>query len=155
MKAILAGTLETGRETLSGATVFVEGGKIAAVEPGLDAKGASDVIDGETPWSPPDSSTPTPTWGPTARGSRRTWGRQRHGGTHRSAALDHRRRLSDDHGLADALAGGVTCVQTLPGSGNVIADREPSSRRAPSAGAGASRWTRWSSGSFHHESRTG
>lgn len=121
MKAILAGTLETGRETLSGATVFVEGGKIAAVEPGLDAKGASDVIDGRNSVVTPgfiDAHTHIGTY---CEGFPEDMG----DANDMVEPIAPQLRIidavyPDDTAFADALAGGVTCVQTLPGSGNVI-----------------------------------
>ncbi len=121
MKAILAGTLETGRETLSGATVFVEGGKIASVEPGLDAKGASDVIDWRDSVVTPgliDAHTHIGTY---CEGFPEDMG----DANDMVDPIAPQLRIidavyPDDTAFADALAGGVTCVQTLPGSGNVI-----------------------------------
>lgn len=121
MKAILAGTLETGRETLSGATVFIEGGKITAVEPGLDAKGASHVIDGRNCVLTPgfiDAHTHIGTY---CEGFPEDMG----DANDMVDPIAPQLRIidavyPDDTAFADALAGGVTCVQTLPGSGNVI-----------------------------------
>ena len=46
MKAILAGTLETGRGTTQkNATIFLDKGKIVDIAEGLDPKGASEVLD--------------------------------------------------------------------------------------------------------------
>ena len=46
MKAILAGTLETGLgNTLNNVTVFIKDGKIAKITQKLDPEGAAEVID--------------------------------------------------------------------------------------------------------------
>jgi imidazolonepropionase-like amidohydrolase len=101
--------------------VFVEGGKIAAVEPGLDAKGASDVIDGRNSVVTPgfiDAHTHIGTY---CEGFPEDMG----DANDMVEPIAPQLRIidavyPDDTAFADALAGGVTCVQTLPGSGNVI-----------------------------------
>ena len=121
MKAILAGTLVTGRETLSNATVFVENGKFTRVEPGLDPKDATDVIDGRSCVVTPgfiDAHTHIGTY---CEGFPEDMGDS----NDMVDPIAPQLRIidavyPDDTAFADALAGGVACVQTLPGSGNVI-----------------------------------
>lgn len=122
MKALLAGTLETGLGTTrENVTIFLENGKIADLAEGLDPKGASEVIDASKLVVTPgliDAHT--------------------HIGTCCEGfpvdMTDHNDKVNpiapqlrildavyqDDTAFEDALAGGVTCVQTLPGSSNVI-----------------------------------
>lgn len=122
MKAILAGALETGLGTvLSNVTVFIDKGKITDILEGLDPKNADEVIDASKEITTPgliDAHT--------------------HIGTHcegfPAGMADTNDMVNpvapqlrildaiyqDDTAFFDALAGGVTCVQTLPGSGNII-----------------------------------
>ncbi len=128
MKAILAGALETGLGTVySNATVFVENGRITGVAEGLDPKNADEVIDASEMVVTPgfiDAHT--------------------HGGTYCgfpegmadandmvNPVAPHLRILDavhhrDDTAFADALAGGVTCVQDPAHEAEISSeDREP------------------------------
>ena len=122
MKAILAGTLETGLgTTLSNVTIFVENGKIIEVAEGLDPGNASEVIDGSAMVVTPgliDAHTHIGTY---CEGFPEGMG----DANDMVDPVAPQLRIMDavypdDTAFADALAGGVTCVQTLPGSGNVI-----------------------------------
>lgn len=122
MKAILAGALETGLGTvLSNVTVFVENGKIADIAEGLDPKNADEVIDASEMIVTPgliDAHTHIGTY---CEGFPES---MEDANDMVTPVVPHLRILDaiyqDDTAFADALAGGVTCVQTLPGSGNVI-----------------------------------
>lgn len=122
MKAILAGALETGLGTvLSNVTVFVENGKIAEIAEGLDPKNADEVIDASEMVVTPgliDAHTHIGTY---CEGFPES---MEDANDMVTPVVPHLRILDaiyqDDTAFADALAGGVTCVQTLPGSGNVI-----------------------------------
>ena len=122
MKAILAGALETGLGTvLSNVTVFVENGKIADITEGLDPKNADEVIDASEMVVTPgliDAHTHIGTY---CEGFPES---MEDANDMVTPVVPHLRILDaiyqDDTAFADALAGGVTCVQTLPGSGNVI-----------------------------------
>lgn len=122
MKAILAGALETGLGTvLSNVTVFVENGKIADIAEGLGPKNADEVIDASEMIVTPgliDAHTHIGTY---CEGFPES---MEDANDMVTPVVPHLRILDaiyqDDTAFADALAGGVTCVQTLPGSGNVI-----------------------------------
>ena len=122
MKAILAGALETGLGTvLSNVTVFVENGKIADITEGLDPKNADEVIDASEMVVTPgliDAHTHIGTY---CEGFPES---MEDANDMVTPVVPHLRILDaiyqDDTAFADALAGGITCVQTLPGSGNVI-----------------------------------
>lgn len=122
MKAILAGTLETGLgNTLKDVTIFIKDGKIAKISERLDPEGASEVIDASRMTVTPgliDAHTHIGTY---CEGFPE-------GMADANDMVDpvvpHLRILDaiyqDDTAFDDALAGGVTCVQTLPGSANII-----------------------------------
>ncbi|MEA4953794.1 Imidazolonepropionase [bioreactor metagenome] len=122
MKAILAGALETGLGTvLSNVTVFVENGKIADIAEGLDPRNADEVIDASDMIVTPgliDAHTHIGTY---CEGFPES---MEDANDMVTPVVPHLRILDaiyqDDTAFADALAGGITCVQTLPGSGNVI-----------------------------------
>ncbi len=122
MKAILAGALETGLGTvLSNVTVFVENGKIADIVEGLDPKNADEVMDASEMVVTPgliDAHTHIGTY---CEGFPES---MEDANDMVTPVVPHLRILDaiyqDDTAFADALSGGVTCVQTLPGSGNVI-----------------------------------
>ena len=122
MKAILAGALETGLGTvLSNVTVFVENGKIADIVEGLDPKNADEVMDASEMVVTPgliDAHTHIGTY---CEGFPES---MEDANDMVTPVVPHLRILDaiyqDDTAFADALAGGITCVQTLPGSGNVI-----------------------------------
>ncbi|NCB17135.1 MAG: amidohydrolase [Synergistales bacterium] len=122
MKAILAGALETGLGTvLSNVTVFAENGKIAEIAEGLDPKNADEVIDASEMVVTPgliDAHTHIGTY---CEGFPES---MEDANDMVTPVVPHLRILDaiyqDDTAFADALAGGITCVQTLPGSGNVI-----------------------------------
>jgi len=122
MKAILAGALETGLGTVySNATVFVENGRITGVAEGLDPKNADEVIDASEMIVTPgfiDAHTHIGTY---CEGFPEEMA---DANDMVNPVAPHLRILDavyqDDTAFADALAGGVTCVQTLPGSGNII-----------------------------------
>lgn len=122
MKAILAGTLETGLgNTLKDVTVFIKDGKIAKISDRLDPEGASEVIDASRMTVTPgliDAHTHIGTYCegfPEGMADANDMV---------NPVAPHLRILDavyqDDTAFGDALAGGVTCVQTLPGSGNII-----------------------------------
>ena len=122
MKAILAGALETGLGTvLSNVTVFVENGKIADIVEGLDPKNADEVMDASEMVVTPgliDAHTHIGTY---CEGFPES---MEDANDMVTPVVPHLRILDaiyqDDTAFADAFAGGITCVQTLPGSGNVI-----------------------------------
>ncbi len=122
MKAILAGALETGLGTvLSNVTVFVENGKIADIVEGLYPKNADEVMDASEMVVTPgliDAHTHIGTY---CEGFPES---MEDANDMVTPVVPHLRILDaiyqDDTAFADALAGGITCVQTLPGSGNVI-----------------------------------
>lgn len=122
MKAILAGTLETGLgNTLNNVTVFIKDGKIAKITQKLDSEGAAEVIDASKMTVTPgliDAHTHIGTYCegfPEGMADANDMV---------NPVAPHLRILDavyqDDTAFGDALAGGVTCVQTLPGSGNII-----------------------------------
>ena len=122
MKAILAGTLETGLgNTLNNVTVFIKDGKIAKITQKLDPEGAAEVIDASKMTVTPgliDAHTHIGTYCegfPEGMADANDMV---------NPVAPHLRILDavyqDDTAFGDALAGGVTCVQTLPGSGNII-----------------------------------
>lgn len=122
MKAILAGALETGLGTVySNATVFIENGRITGVAEGLDPKNADEVIDATEMVVTPgfiDAHTHIGTY---CEGFPES---MEDANDMVNPVAPHLRILDaiyqDDTAFADALSGGVTCVQTLPGSGNII-----------------------------------
>ena len=122
MRAILAGTLETGLGTVrNNVTILIEKGRIVEIADGLDPKGAGEVTDAKRMLVTPgliDAHTHIGTY---CEGFPE-------GMADANDMVDPiapQLRImdaiyQDDTAFADALAGGVTCVQTLPGSGNVI-----------------------------------
>ncbi|TDY62810.1 imidazolonepropionase-like amidohydrolase [Aminivibrio pyruvatiphilus] len=122
MKAILAGALETGLGTvLSNVTVFVENGKIADIAEGLDPRNADEVIDASDMIVTPGLIDAHTHMGTYCEGFPESMA---DANDMVNPVAPHLRILDaiyqDDTAFADALSGGVTCVQTLPGSGNVI-----------------------------------
>jgi imidazolonepropionase-like amidohydrolase len=122
MKAILAGALETGLGTvLSNVTVFVENGKIADIVEGLDPKNADEVMDASEMVVTPGLIDAHTHMGTYCEGFPESMA---DANDMVNPVAPHLRILDaiyqDDTAFADALSGGVTCVQTLPGSGNVI-----------------------------------
>ena len=122
MKAILAGALETGLGTvLSNVTVFVENGKIADIVEGLDPKNADEVMDASEMVVTPGLIDAHTHMGTYCEGFPES---MEDANDMVTPVVPHLRILDaiyqDDTAFADALAGGITCVQTLPGSGNVI-----------------------------------
>lgn len=122
MKAILAGTVETGLgTTLSNVTIFLEKGKITDIVEGHAPGDAEEVIDASKLVVTPgfiDAHTHIGTYCegfPSEMGDANDMV---------NPIASQLRILDavyqDDTAFGDALAGGVTCVQTLPGSGNVI-----------------------------------
>ena len=121
MKAILAGTAETGLGRREGVTLFVDGGKIADVVAGLDPRGADEVIDASKLVVTPgliDAHTHIGTYCEGFPAEMEDANDMVNPVAPQLRILDA--IYQDDTAVADALAGGVTCVQTLPGSGNVI-----------------------------------
>ena len=122
MKAILAGTVETGLgTTLSNVTILLEKGKIADIIEGHNPGDAEEIIDASGLVVTPgfiDAHTHIGTYCegfPSEMADANDMV---------NPIASHLRILDavyqDDTAFGDALAGGVTCVQTLPGSGNVI-----------------------------------
>lgn len=122
MKAILAGTVETGLgTTLSNVTIFLEKGKITDIVEGHNPGDAEEVIDASKLVVTPgliDAHTHIGTY---CEG----FPSEMADANDMVNPLSPQLRIldavyQDDTAFGDALAGGVTCVQTLPGSGNVI-----------------------------------
>ncbi|GHS99486.1 amidohydrolase [Synergistales bacterium] len=120
-KYLTGATVFTGKETLKNATVVIDGGKIEKVEVGLTAAPGAEIIDCAGKFITPgliDAHV--------------------HIGTYNEDFPEHMEDANDmvdpiapqlrildalypdDTAFPDALSGGVTCAQTLPGSGNVI-----------------------------------
>ncbi len=122
MKAILAGTLETGLgNTLSNVTIFIEDGKIAEIAEGLDARDAKEVIDAAKMVVTPgliDAHTHIGTYCEGFPEGMADANDMVDPVVPQLRILDA--VYQDDTAFGDALAGGVTCVQTLPGSANII-----------------------------------
>ncbi len=134
MKAILAGTLETGLgTTLSDVTIFIKDGKIAEIAEGLDARGAEEVIDASEMVVTPgliDAHTHIGTYCegfPAGMADANDMV---------DPVVPHLRILDaiyqDDTAFEAALSAGVTCVQTLPGSANIIGGQGAIIKTAPS-----------------------
>ena len=122
MKAVLAGAVETGLGTLrSNVTIFMEGGKISWIREGLDPEEASDVLDARDRIVTPGFVDAHTHIGTFCEGFPES---MEDANDMVNPVVPHFRILDaiyqDDTAFGDALAGGVTCVQTLPGSGNVI-----------------------------------
>ena len=122
MKAVLAGAVETGLGTLrSNVTIFMEGGKISRIREGLDPGEASDVLDARDRIVTPGFVDAHTHIGTFCEGFPES---MEDANDMVNPVVPHFRILDaiyqDDTAFGDALAGGVTCVQTLPGSGNVI-----------------------------------
>ena len=122
MKAVLAGAVETGLGTLrSNVTIFMEGGKISRIREGLDPEEASDVLDARDRIVTPGFVDAHTHIGTFCEGFPES---MEDANDMVNPVVPHFRILDaiyqDDTAFGDALAGGVTCVQTLPGSGNVI-----------------------------------
>lgn len=122
MKAILAGTLETGLgNTLSNVTIFIKDGKIAEVAEGLDPGDAKEVIDASKMVATPgliDAHTHIGTYCEGFPEGMADANDMVDPVVPQLRILDA--VYQDDTAFGDALAGGVTCVQTLPGSANII-----------------------------------
>ncbi len=135
MKAILAGTAETGLGRREGVTLFVDGGKIADVVAGLDPRGADEVIDASKLVVTPgliDAHTHIGTYCEGFPAEMEDANDMVNPVAPQLRILDA--IYQDDTAFADALAGGVTCVQTLPGSGNVIGGQGAVVKTATSRG---------------------
>lgn len=135
MKAILAGTAETGLGRREGVTLFVDGGKIADVVAGLDPQGADEVIDASKLVVTPgliDAHTHIGTYCEGFPAEMEDANDMVNPVAPQLRILDA--IYQDDTAFADALAGGVTCVQTLPGSGNVIGGQGAVIKTATSRG---------------------
>ncbi len=122
MKAILAGTLETGRgATRKNVTLFLDKGKIVDIAEGLDPKDASEVLDASAFVVTPgliDAHTHIGTYCEGFPVGMADANDMVNPVAPQLRILDA--IYQDDTAFEDALAGGVTCVQTLPGSGNII-----------------------------------
>ena len=122
MKAILAGTVETGLgTTLSNVTIFLEKGKITDIIEGHNPGDAEEVIDASKLVVTPgliDAHTHIGTYCEGFPSEMADANDMVNPIASQLRILDA--VYQDDTAFGDALAGGVTCVQTLPGSGNVI-----------------------------------
>lgn len=122
MKAIINATVETiSHGTISSGTVIFDGGKITAVGKDLDIPKNCEVTDGAGKYLTPGLIDAHTHIGSLEQdipeGMTDT--------NEKTSPVTPQLRIIDavtpgDSAFADAVAGGITCVQTLPGSANVI-----------------------------------
>jgi imidazolonepropionase-like amidohydrolase len=125
-------------ERLDGASLLMVDGKIAALGPGLEAPAGARVIDAAGRWVTPGLIDVHSHLGVYASpGRRRPLGRQRDDRSGHPRGLGRARVWPQDPAVRPALAGGVTTLQVLPGSANLIGGRSVTLKNVPARTAQA------------------